>query len=638
MDMRSGRRISRRTVLAGGLGTAAAAAIPIQHASGLTPARKRADPAPYRVGAFYFTQWNPELNPSLITQAEATYGPPDGQAPVWWDGPRQHIAGPGPWGYGPVPEREPLIGYYDDREQEVIDQHILQAASRGIDHLAFYYYWANGGGGERPGQQALHNFTRSQYNDLLDFYLYVIADGGWPASDWTSLIVPNLVEFVSHPSYMTTDDGRPIIGFYGDFSGPLGGTEQLTAALNQLRTAVMDAGHQNPLFLVNGYRTLAPQIAVGYDGFLPLNLAGIGLDSNVPADYASSYPPAWKEFVYADYPVGSGMENYENYLFVPGGLGAFDARPWRMGYGGSASSEIYAYTDPSPATFRAQLKNVKDYLDSHPRSMNMTTFYCWNEFGEGGVLEPSTIFQFGNLNALQETFGLSNAKYKAAMTGSGLPDLDPEIRLETAPERAMIGIDESVRITTVLTNNSPSAINSVQVTFDPSGWNLLSPGQITTARIDAGASEIYQFTVTPAPGSRPWSKHPAIAHVSYTGGQSTPTSTFVVPTPSVYAVMERPAATTAGSSVDTKIRIRNHSLTARSGSFAVTPPSGWPLSGATGTFSLSAYSGGPWSNREIFQNAGFTVPASTPAGDYVFTTTWDTDGMQQESTTTVTVS
>ncbi|MDG0809960.1 hypothetical protein [Cohnella rhizosphaerae] len=173
----------------------------------------------------------------------------------------------------------------------------------------------------------------SPYKDLMKFYIYMIADGTWPASDWDALIVPKLVTMMQDPSYKRTPDGRPIVAFYGNFAARLGGASQLATGLQHLRDAADAAGLPNPLLLSAAYRSLQPSIDAGYDGFQPLNLAGIGLDDNtyVPEDYATSYPDAWNAFVTASYPAGSGYQNYENVLFIPGG--AERLRPEAVGQG-----------------------------------------------------------------------------------------------------------------------------------------------------------------------------------------------------------------------------------------------------------------------------------------------------------------
>ncbi len=587
----------------------------------------------YDVGVFYFSSWNPELNPTGLKKFEQTYG----RMGDYWSGVKDHLTDPGLWGYGPIPYREPLAGWYDDRQQSVVDQQILQAASRGIDHFAFYYYWKEVGGGERPGQQAIHHFTQSPYKDLMDFYIYFVPDGKWPAGDWNSLIVPKFVEFMQDPSYKRTPDGRPIVGFYTNMLYQLGSDVQITTALQQLRTAAQNAGLPNPLLLVNGYRTLQSQTDLGFDGFLPLNLAGIGLDSNqnVPADYAVSYPPAWNNFVYANYPAGSGYENYENYLFVPGGLSAFDPRPWGKGY------EKYVYADPSPLKFRAQLQNIKNYLDSHPTSLNMSTIYAWNENAEGGVIEPTTMDGFGYLNAIQETFGLSNEAYKQKVQQTGLNDLDPSLRLEISPEYAVATEDQIVKIKGQVTNQFSVPIDTGTVTLNTYGWNVINSAGTVLNGLAPGDSQAVEFQVKVGNDSD-WTRHglTAIGNTVIAGQTvSESVSTFVVKTPDVYGVTEPPGATIIpGSSVDLQVNIRNYSLLPHTGEFHLSLPVGWVITDqGEGTFALSGYNGGVHTNRKISKTFRLAVPVDTPDGNYQIQTYVTSAGVTTVSTTTVVV-
>ncbi|MDF2925182.1 MAG: hypothetical protein K0R57_4096 [Paenibacillaceae bacterium] len=587
----------------------------------------------YDVGMFYFSSWNPELNPTGLKKFEQTYG----RIGDYWSGVKDHLTQPGLWGYGPIPYREPLAGWYDDRQQSVVDQQILQAASRGIDHFAFYYYWKEVGGGERPGQQSIHHFTESPYKDLMSFYIYFVPDGKWPAANWNSLIVPKFVEFMQDPSYKKTPDGRPIVGFYTNMLYQLGSEAQITTALQQLRTAAQNAGLPNPLLLVNGYRTLQSQTDLGFDGFLPLNLAGIGLDSNqnVPADYAISYPPAWNNFVYASYPPESGYENYENYLFIPGGLSAFDPRPWGKGY------EKYVYADPSPLKFRAQLENIKAYLDSHPASMNMSTLYAWNENAEGGVIEPTTMDGFGYLNAIQETFGLSNEAYKQKVQQAGLTDLDPGLRLEFSPEYAVATAGQVVKIKGQVTNQFPAPIATGSVTLNTYGWSMISSSGTVLDGLDPGESQPVEFQVQVG-NDADWTRHElAAAGSAAVAGQTVSGAvyTFVVKAPDVYGVTEPPQTTVIpGSSVDLQVNIRNYSLLPHSGQFHLSLPSGWVITNqGEGDFSLSGYTGGVHTNRKVSKTFKLAVPSDTPDGSYPILTQVTSGGVTTTSTATVVV-
>ena len=67
------------------------------------PAGSKSD---YDIGVFYFADWNPEFNPALIANNKAVYGRDND----WFAGMSDHLLKPGPWAYGPIPDREPLLG------------------------------------------------------------------------------------------------------------------------------------------------------------------------------------------------------------------------------------------------------------------------------------------------------------------------------------------------------------------------------------------------------------------------------------------------------------------------------------------------------------------------------------------------
>ncbi|HHV98928.1 MAG TPA: hypothetical protein GXX36_05055 [Clostridiaceae bacterium] len=470
----------------------------------------------YEIGIFYFSDWNPELSPYMIQATEATYG----RSNDWFGGIRDMLTHPGLWGYGPIADREPLLGWYDDSQQSILDQHILQAASRGIDHFAFYYYWKDDGGGERPGQN-INNFATSQYRDLLKYYICFVADGQWPESDWYNLIVPKLISHIKNSCYKRTPDGRPVISFYGDMTSRLGGTDKgVRNALEYLREQCRNNGLGNPLLVYNAYENLSTYIdSQGYDGFLPLNLAGIGLSEYVPGDY-SSYLDEWVYFV----------SMYDNYMFIPGALQGFDTRPWkRTGYA-YADADVYSYKNANPIKFRDMLQAVKNYLDAHPSSMNMATLYAWNELGEGGVIEPTTLYGYGNINAIQEVFNLDNSPYKEKVQQLGLTDIAPDLRVEIMPDNYAVQDGQSFNIKVRTKNYYSTSISSGTISLDAGGWTIASSLNTGLEDLAPGAVISSEFQVITGEGT-PWTKKTLTVKVSYTiDGQSfnQSVSTFVV--------------------------------------------------------------------------------------------------------------
>ncbi|WP_438434629.1 glycoside hydrolase family 99-like domain-containing protein [Gorillibacterium sp. sgz500922] len=568
----------------------------------------RASAPAYEIGAFYFPVWNEQMAAPYVKNTEMVYG----RSGDPFGGIKDHLTSPGPWGYGPFPDREPLLGWYDDREQTVMDTHILQASSRGLGHFAFYYYWKDAGGGEKPAQ-TVRRFQSSAYKDLMDFYIYMVATGSWPASDWNSKIVPSLIEFMRDPAYQRNAEGRPVIGFYGDFASRLGGKDAWARALTALRTQAQAAGLPEPLILLSGSSSPAADEAFGADGYLPLNYSGAGLSRTLAAtgisamtDY-SAYTSAWPTLA----------DRFAGRLLIPGGLSGFDPRPWRgVGYGDSAAVENVAYSNASPAKFRKQLDTVKQYLARHPESGGMATFYAWNEWGEGGAIEPSTLYGFGYLNALQEAFGLSNAAYTARVARDGLASLDPALRLEAAPDSSAVAAGQSFGVAVRATNRSPKPMAGLSVKLDAADWSVSGGSAGASVTLAPGETKLFTFRVKAGAGAD-YAKHALTVQAASSAGTGTPVlaseATFVVKTPAVSAALERVSQTVqAGDTVPLALRLTTRLAADQTGQYRIEAPAGWTVTGGAGAYALPAGS----DPRSTVQRLSVTVPRGTPAGQY----------------------
>ena len=562
----------------------------------------------YQPGVYYFSDWNPELDPRNTVNSQRLYFLGDN----WYSGIRESLTEPDPLAYGPVPDREPLLGWYDDRQQSIMDQQILQAASRGLDHFAFYYYWnMYGGGQENPGQEAIHNFTQSSNKSLLHFYVSFVVTGNWPASDWNSLIVPQLVAFMQDSQYKKTPDGRPILSVIGADS--LNGGSGLSTALQQLRTAAQAKGLPNP-FLVSTNNPNQNDINAGYDGFAPFP----------GPDNSSS---SWQMF-------GNGESQ-------------FNFRPWLAG-GGYCNGNIWATDESSiggvngvistprtPNTFRSNdLASAKNLLDTQANSLGIATFYAWSETGEGGMIQPSTYFGYGFLNAIQDVFGLSNAAYKTFIAAHSLSDLDPAVRLEFAPDTSWHVVGDTMTVAGSLKNNTSAAISGSVTLTAPSGWNVTSSSGTGFTNLAVGASQAVSFTVTVGSGNL-WDKNTFTITATYGGSQTVSTTVFVVLANPLYGLIKPIAPqTTSGGSVPLTIRVRNYTKGSTfSGSYTISAPSGWSVSSGSGSISnLGANS------TVDLTGPTLTVPSGTAPGYYELDLTVTVSGSTYPSATRVNVS
>ncbi|OCT15412.1 hypothetical protein A8709_15135 [Paenibacillus pectinilyticus] len=548
----------------------------------------KASATSYDIGAIYFTDWNPELNVTMSTLTQKRFYRSNDP----YGGVRDDLTAPGPFAFGPIPDREPIDGWYDDRQQSVMDQHILEAASRGLGHFTFYWFWNIWGGGQaNPGQQALTNYTNSPYKSLLKYDLMYVDSGDYPASDWNSKIVPAIVNFMKDGQYDKTPDGRPYFHFFSinTFKGRMGGDSGLSNAITQLRSAITAAGMQTP-FITSDNSPNASDISDGVDGFMPLN----SNDNNT----GYSYP------------------------LLGNGASQFNPNPWRgTGYPGWANGTQYAIdygiTEPvKPDSFRyGVLPAAKNLLDTKASANGYASFYAWNETGEGGMIQPDTLYGYGFLNAMQDVFGLSNAAYKSYVSSHGLTDLDPSVRLEFAPDHPTRVQGDTVVIAGKITNKTGSAITGNSSIAIPSGWTLASSSGTAYTGLAAGASQNVSFTVTVGSGAL-WNKNNITVTATYGGSSSVQFSTFVVLAQPLSGVIMPAVNTlsTSGGSADLPVRIRNYTAgTTLSGTYTITGPAGWTIS-AGGAGSFSNLGGSSWTN--VSNAYTLTVPSGTAAGDY----------------------
>jgi hypothetical protein len=170
----------------------------LQRQSPNLPAQRQS----YNIGAWYYTGWHSE-DSFLINNTERTYGR------------RDHALGANPWGiHTDYSHREPLLGFYDLLDQKIMDAHIRQAASTGLSFFAFYWYWDADINQEHYVSKPLRTFLSSSLKQHLKFLLAPIklGDTRMTLEMWANSVVPFMVEhYISDPSYLTTEDGRPIV-------------------------------------------------------------------------------------------------------------------------------------------------------------------------------------------------------------------------------------------------------------------------------------------------------------------------------------------------------------------------------------------------------------------------------------------
>uniref|UniRef100_UPI003F4928FC glycoside hydrolase family 99-like domain-containing protein n=1 Tax=Nonomuraea bangladeshensis TaxID=404385 RepID=UPI003F4928FC len=334
-----------------------------------------------RAGAIYFGTFNP-LSKSVIAATKNVFGR-DGD---WWGGVRD-FSGADPavpentqgWD-GDFSHLKPAIGFYDDSRPETLERHIEQATGAGLDFFQFYWYWDTSR--QRSPQQfeaSLAAFAQARNRTDIDFALTVCAHpwGGLqiPKSDYAAVARHFASTFFSQPNYLRANDGRLLLGLCdrrGLGDGSDADTRSFVDAVRQAARALL-----NEDVLVLGYW----EAMLDQDG--PARWGADGAYCGVRIDHVKSYSDyiAAMPTYFADTPR----------QFMRCAAAGFDERP-RYPHLIPDRTKIRYYGDQSPALFAQGLSRIRaDIANSGHISAvdNFVSIYAWNEWHEGGIIEPN---------------------------------------------------------------------------------------------------------------------------------------------------------------------------------------------------------------------------------------------------------
>ena len=332
--------------------------------------------APPQVGVFYFPGWKDD-----------TIG----------------LAYPKPWApIKPYSGREPLLGWYDEGQPEVMEQHLAWMASHALRYLVFDYYWA-----ERPiVDHAVRAYQASRGKAKVAYALMWANHDDRPASrsDFDGMVGDLVVNHLARPEYLHVG-GKPLLlvmvptnlnskaRAFGN-TGP-----ELIAAL---RAAVRKAGLPGVVLLAGagGGTNEVTQNAKrwGYDGYFAYNYhAGVDgrsggqqRESHSYTELDQGYRQHWAWF----------MQNADMPYLLPLTSG-WDKRPW-----GGSGDTLHDNSLSTVDEFTQHLQAARSMLLANPaKTFNLGLICCWNEFGEGSFIEPTKAQGTRYLDAVKSVFG-----------------------------------------------------------------------------------------------------------------------------------------------------------------------------------------------------------------------------------------
>ena len=330
----------------------------------------------YEIGAYYFPGWSKRAG---------------------WD----KIA-------NSAPIRQPLLGYYDEGNPEVVDWQIKWAAENGIKFFFVDWYWYHG---QVRLEHWVKAFQQARYRSALKWavmWANHTGAGTHSSNDWRAVTKYWLDNYFNTPEYYTID-GKPVVVIWdqsivdADMIAEaakegieLQQGEGCKRAFEITRKMCVDAGYPGVYFIAIKW----PEHAT--DAKTIERLANGTFDATTI--YHFMYPGdelAVEKLYSFDSVVNASKPNWEERYksgvlpFIPNISTGWDSRPWH----GFRSTIVY---DRNLDSFARLLMDAKEFADQ--TGVKRLVLGPVNEWGEGSYIEPNLEFGFGMYEAIRRVF------------------------------------------------------------------------------------------------------------------------------------------------------------------------------------------------------------------------------------------
>ena len=324
------------------------------------------------------------------------------QCPLWNDGIR--------WpAIAPYPDREPVLGWYDEGNPEVTDWEIKYALDHGISFFMMCWYRAKDNANQ-PVKPALEHWLReglfhSRYGDQFKFAINFENGnqsfcGKTSERDLLENLLPFWIEnYFSRSNYLVLD-GKPVLAIYNveRFIRDLGGEKRAPAVIAKMRVACKQAGFKG-IYLLGQYCWGTPPELLSQAE----QVQRLGMDASwsyhwptFTGAFGDELRPSGQQAIAAQETLWRNQPS-PNLLTLSAG---WDSQPWQF----SLTKTQWRLT---PDEYKDLCQRAKSVLDQRPADTienRLVLLDNWNEFGEGHYIFPTRQNGFGYLDAIREVF------------------------------------------------------------------------------------------------------------------------------------------------------------------------------------------------------------------------------------------
>jgi len=315
------------------------------------------------------------------------------------------------WGVRPVDYLDPLLGYYNEALPEVADWHIYWAVTHGIQFFVFDWYWNQGI--DFLNDALEKGFLQSRFKDKMKFCVDWCSEGHAAQYKIEDMSTPSMLAFMKvlceryfiHDNYLTVE-GKPVVFLHTPTKliNAHNGWAGCNAVLDEMRTLARSYGHKGVYFVAVFSNTpfLLDFQKGGFDATAPYaygfrDVAHQQDERGIFLDYETTIPRHDESFATAQ--KGAHARGLD---YIP--------TAW-VGWDDYARSRTTSVRTPgnTPATFRHMLEMLPNYVEADHK---LALIEAWNEWGEGGAIEPGIQYRFGRLSAVRDVLTAARGPYE----------------------------------------------------------------------------------------------------------------------------------------------------------------------------------------------------------------------------------
>ncbi|MFM0061757.1 glycoside hydrolase family 99-like domain-containing protein [Paraburkholderia aspalathi] len=304
----------------------------------------------------------------------------------------------------------PILGFYDVENKRDLDQQFAWMNRFGINYVVFDWY-ANVQRGGEYYSPAVSNFIESKTRGNLKFSIYwdnSVADIA-SLSKFDRLVTYWATTYASNPEYYRPFGKAVVfIGSPKNFEGAAAKIGVSTRSLLLRANTIAKQKGAGGFFFVAISQAIGDEVrslqVAGYDAISTYNYQygptgterGVGRSlSHSYAELTAGYKENW------NWMIGNSPIPY----LVPLTSG-WDRKPW-----GGSQDAAHDNSVSSPDSFEQHLRDAKKLVDEFPsKTLSTVVICCWNEYGEGSIIEPTKQFDFSYLQRVKTVFATEKTK------------------------------------------------------------------------------------------------------------------------------------------------------------------------------------------------------------------------------------